>query len=227
MFEDDLLSKYLNKYSSTTTTSEESSQTTQDQYSPQTDYNANSGMSFDYDQDYSSKQNFTEQTSYDSVSMNVMEDEPEQSIMQIPSLNAPLIQKEEQAVNLVKKRTKIVFEARMKTIIAVFSVIVFCLMFVTIFNFIEANRIESQFASKQIEINNLQESISNSKLTYTLVSDDEYLKEWAGDNGFVDATEENTVVVNIGEFYEQEPDIEDIPSNWFNDVCEFFSRLFA
>ena len=219
MFEDDFFSKYS---STTTTTSEETSQET---YRPQTGYQAT--QSYDDDQDYSVTQNFTEQKSYNSVSSNTFEDEEQEQRFETPSLNAPVIQRSEPTVNLIKKRAKLIFETRMKTVIAVFSVIVACLLFISIFNFIQVGRIESQFASKQIEIASLEKSITDSKATYTLVSDDEYLKEWAATNEFVEADETNTIVVDISEFYQQPAGPEDIPSNWFNDVCEFLSRLFA
>ncbi|MBQ7917934.1 MAG: hypothetical protein IJ310_03870 [Clostridia bacterium] len=220
MFEDD----FFSKYSSTTTTSEETSQET---YRPQTDYSANS-QQFDDDQDYSVTQNFTEQKSYNSVSQNTFEEEDEQEQrFETPSLNAPVIQRSEPTVNLIKKRAKLVLETRMKIVVAVFSMLVACLLFISIFNFIQVGKIESQFASKQIEIAALEKSITDSKATYTLVSDDEYLRQWAETNEFVETNDTNTIVVDISEFYEQPAGPEAIQSNWFNDVCEFLSRLFA
>ena len=220
MFEDD----FFSKYSSTITTSEETSQET---YRPQTGYQSNTSR-FDDDQDYSVTQNFTEQKSYNSVSSNSFEEEEEvEQRFETPSLNAPVIQRSEPTVNLIKKRAKLVFETRMKIVVAVFSMIVACLLFISIFNFIQVGKIESQFASKQIEIASLEKSISDSKATYTLVNDDEYLRQWAETNEFVEANDTNTIVVDISKFYEQPAGPEDVPSNWFNDVCEFLSRLFA
>ena len=220
MFEDD----FFSKYSSTITTSEETSQET---YRPQTGYQSNTSR-FDDDQDYSVTQNFTEQKSYNSVSSNSFEEEEEvEQRFETPSLNAPVIQRSEPTVNLIKKRAKLVFETRMKIVVAVFSMIVACLLFISIFNFIQVGKIESQFASKQIEIASLEKSISDSKATYTLVNDDEYLRQWAETNEFVQADDTNTIVVDISKFYEQPAGPEDVPSNWFNDVCEFLSRLFA
>lgn len=226
MYDDDFYSNLLNKYSSTTTTQEQQTDFLgQETYRPQQDF-SNTGMSFDSDQDYSSTQNFTEQTSYEGHSQNVFE-EPVQETFEAPSLNAPIIYKEQPAVNLIKKRAKLILETRMKIVIAVFMVIVACLSFISIFNFVEANRIQSTFADKQIEINNLKQSITDSQATYTLVNDDEYLKLWAESNEFVDTNETNTIVVDISKFYEEEPAPEKIESNWFNDVCEFLSSLFA
>ena len=219
MFEDE----FFSKYTSTTTTSDETSQET---YRPQTSYTQ--AQSFDDDQDYSSAQNFTEQKSYNSVSQNTFEDdEEEQQVFQTPSLNAPVIQRSVPTVNLVKKRAKLVLETRMKTVIAVFAMIVACLLFVSIFNFIQVGKIEATFADKQIEIAALENSITASKTTYTLVSEEEYLRQWAETNEFVEANETNTIVVDLSQFYQEPAGPEAIPSNWFNDVCEFLSRLFA
>lgn len=220
MFEDD----FFSKYSSTTTTSEETSQET---YRPQTGYQAT--QSYDDDQDYSITQNFTEQKSYNSVSQNTFEEEEEveSQVFETPSLNAPVIQRSVPTVNLVKKRAKLILETRMKTVVAVFAMIVACLLFVSIFNFIQVGKIESTFADKQLEIAALESSISSSKATYTLVSEEEYLRQWAETNEFVEANDTNTIVVDLSQFYEEPAGPEEIPSNWFNDVCEFLSRLFA
>lgn len=223
MYDDDFLSNLMNKYSSTTTTEEQDVEEKQDTYRPSS--YSNPGMAYD-DQDYSSTQNFTEQKTYDSVSSNTFE-EPVQEKFEAPTLNAPMIKKEQPTVNLIKKRARLVFETRMKVVMAVLSMIVACLLFVTVFNFIEANRIQSTFADKQIEINNLKKSISDSKATYTLVSSDETLLDWAKNNGFEETNETNTIVVNFDEFYEQPAGPEKLESNWFNDVCEFLSSLFA
>lgn len=229
MFEDD----FFSKYSSTTTTSEETSQET---YRPQTDYSANS-QQFDDDQDYSVTQNFTEQKSYNSVSQNTFEEEDEQEQrFETPSLNAPVIQRSEPTVNLIKKRAKLVLETRMKIVVAVFSMLVACLLFISIFNFVQVGKIESQFASKQIEIANLENSLSvlNDKYAYETSNDGIRDKVTEYNNSvknkadeFVEVGSANTIVVDISEFYEQPAGPEAIQSNWFNDVCEFLSRLFA
>lgn len=223
MYDDDFLSSLMNKYSSTTTTEEQDVEEKQDSYRPSS--YSNPGMSYD-DQDYSSTQNFTEQKTYNSTSSNTFE-EPVQEKFEAPTLNAPMIKKEQPTVNLIKKRARLVFETRMKVVMAVFSMIVACLLFVTVFNFIEANRIQSTFADKQIEINTLKKSISDSKATYTLVSSEDKVFEWADNNGFDYPSDSNTIVVNFEEFYEQPAGPEKLESNWFNDVCEFLSSLFA
>ena len=61
---------------------------------------------------------------------------------------------------------------------------------------------------------------------YTLMSDDGFVKDAASNSGFVESTDSNTEILSYGEVY-SEPVIEELPSNWFNDVCDFFSNLFA
>ena len=224
--------EYLNNlfntdYSSTTTETETESQST---YSPQTDYSSNS-TTYERD-DYSSAQNFTEQQSYNPFTSSSMTETEQTS--KVSQMNTPMIEKSAPVVNLVKAKAKIRLETRMKIVLSVFSVIVACLLFVSVFNFISASKIESTFFAKQQQINSLEQSILQSKNEYTLVTSDEFINEWADNQ----RTEDNKKVyydkqdgvnsfkININEIYEEEV-LQEVPTNWFNDVCEFFSKLFA
>ena len=217
----DYLNSLFGGVSSTTTENETEQQTT---YSPQTDYSSSPYSSSYERDDYSSAQNYTEQQTYNPTTSTSFDYSSEQK--QVSAMDTPLIEKSTPAVNLIKTQAKIRLETRMKIVLSVFMVIVACLTFISIYNFVEAGRIRSTFADKEIQIKNLEESISSSKGTYTLVSDDEYIRQWAEDNNYVVKNDQNTATIYLEEMYE-EPTIQDIPSNWFNDVCEFFSRLFA
>ena len=216
---DYLNSLFNTDYSSTTTTETETE--SQSTYSPQTDYSSSSSYERD---DYSSAQNFTEQQTYESTSSNLFTETEKQT--RVSQMNTPMIEKSAPVVNLVKSRARIRLETRMKIVLRVFSVIVACLLFVSVFNFISASRLQSTFANKQQQINNLEQSISAAKNTYKLVTSEDEIEKWAESEGYVIKDETNSVVINIGEVYEEET-IQDVPSNWFNDVCEFFSKLFA
>lgn len=216
---------YLNNlfntdYSSTTTTETETE--SQSTYSPQTDYSSNSTYERD---DYSSSQNFTEQQSYNPFTSNSFtETEQKTSVSQ---MNTPMIEKSAPVVNLVKSRARVVLETRMKIVLSVFSVIVACLLFVSVFNFISASKIEASFLGKQQQINSLEQSILASESSYNLVSSEDYVENWADNNDYVEKQEGvNSFTINIDEIYEEEV-IQEVPSNWFNNVCEFFSKLFA
>ena len=111
-------------------------------------------------------------------------------------------------------------------VLAMFVAIVSALMFVSIFNFVNAGRINASLAEKQITIAELQASISDLKSEYNKMTDDGYLMGEASNSGFVESNSSNTTVLEYGETY-AEPVIEELPSNWFNDVCDFFSNLFA
>ena len=218
--------EYLNNlfntdYSSTTTTETETE--SQSTYSPQTDYSSNSTI-YERD-DYSSAQNFTEQQSYNPFTSSSMTESEQTS--KVSQMNTPMIEKSAPVVNLVKAKAKIRLETRMKIVLSVFSVIVACLLFVSVFNFISASKIESTFFAKQQQINSLEQSILASEGSYDLVSSDEYVDDWAGKNGYVDKQDGvNSFKININEIYEEEV-LQEVPTNWFNDVCEFFSKLFA
>ena len=217
-----LNSLFNNDYSSTTVADTENEIENQTTYSPQSDYSSQTSM-YERD-DYSSAQNYTEQTSYESISSNLFS-EP-QTQVKTSSMNTPMIERSAPVVNLVKSKARIRLETRMKIVLSVFSVIVACLLFISIFNFISAHKIEASFLGKQQQINNLEQSILEAKNSYNSVTSEEYIDNWAKVEGFKDKNEENTIVVKLGEFYE-EPVVEEVPTNWFNNVCEFFSKLFA
>ena len=217
---DYLNSLFNTDYSSTTTETE----STTDQ---QTTYGTQTGFSIPtYERDdYSSTQNFTEQQSYDSTSSNRFSDIETQSV-KVSQMQTPMIEKSAPVVNLVKSRARIRLETRMKIVLSVFSIIVACLLFVSIFNFISANRLQSTFEGKQQQINNLEQSISDAKKAYKLVTNEDYVKSWAENENYVVKDDTNSIVIKVGEVY-QESTVQEVPSNWFNDVCEFFSKLFA
>ena len=205
--------------SSSTTTTQTEEQTS---YSPQTEFSPFGG-GYEKD-DYSSAQNFTEQQSYNTPSNSLFGDV--QETRKVSQMNTPMIEKGAEVVNLVKSQSKIRLETRMKVVLSVFSVIVACLLFITIFNFIQARRIESQFASKQVQINQLEQDILNGHASYTWIDDEAQLRKRAVDAGFTDKNAANTMKIPLSEMYVENV-VEEIPSNWFNDICEFFSKLVA
>lgn len=227
MFDDDLFSMFNNNYTATDTEEESSSTST---YSPssyeqpsQTTYNPYMSDN-SYQDDYSTAQNYEEQSSYDSSVRSVEPERTEQRV--ISQMHTPVIRREQETVVLTKTKAKIYLQARMKIVIAMFITIVSALLFVSIFNFVNAAKINASLAEKQITINALQESISHMKGEYNTMTDDGYMKQEASNSGFVESTDSNTTVLEYGEVY-TEPVIEELPSNWFNDVCDFFSNLFA
>ncbi len=227
MFDDDLFSMF-NNYTSTTDTEEETSSTST--YNPssyteptQTSYNPYASDN-SYQDDYSVAQNYEEQSSYNSGVRNIETEKTEQRVFS--PMQTPMIKKEQEAVVLTKTKSKVYLQARMKIILAMFITIVSALLFVSIFNFVNAGRINASLAEKQITIEELQASITSLKGEYNKMTDDGYLKGEASNSGFVESTDSNTTVLEYGEIY-TEPVIEELPSNWFNDVCDFFSNLFA
>jgi cell division protein FtsL len=230
MYDDDLFSLY-NSFNTTTTTDEDEEQSVSS-YNPSsygsttTSYNPYS-TDTGYQDDYSVTPNYEEQSSYESASRNEEQAVSQQSTF--VKMQAPMIQQEEKAVVLTKTKQKIYLQARMKIVLAMFVTIVCALMFVSVYNFACVGRINASIADKQIEIEDLKASISALQNTYNEVSDEGNLMDKAttptaeGGLGFV---ETSPVSLEVGEIY-TEPVIEDLPSNWFNDVCDFLSGLFA
>lgn len=230
MYDDDIFN-YLNNNSSSTVTennTETDTSTGQDTgYSSQTNLNPYSSQG-EYD-DYSVNPNYTSEQSYNPT-YNQTTVEPDQSTKSANTritMQMPTIKKDETpVVNLVKSRQKIELKGRMKIVLAMFTIILASLVFVTFYNFISANQIRNTFAGKQQEISSLEASISKLYAEYNYLDSDEQIKKLAEKEGYVDITDENTVTVSVGEEH-YETTIKDLPSNWFNDVCEFFSRLFG
>ncbi len=225
----------LSNNASTTTTTEQENQTGYNQSYNQTGYNqqtySSSTPSYNSwldDDDYSTRQNFEEQQSYNSSTSSYntdMSSNSENEVFEVRQMEAPMIKKEQPAVNLIKKRQRIELGARMKMVVAVFSVIVAALLTAIIWNFAAASSMKASFASKQAEITALNESINGLKQEYNLLSDDAQIKIKAQNEGYVDANDNNTIVVDFKSYYADEV-VEELPSNWFNDVCDFLAGLF-
>ena len=227
MYDDDFYS-ILNSLAGNTTTTTE--QKTEQQTTTTPTYSAPSTPSYSPladDDDYSVNQNYEEQKSYNSVNQSYEDStETTNNVFEVRQMSAPMIKKEEPTVNLIKKRQRIELGARMKIIASMFAVIVATLIFAIVWNFASAASMKATFAEKQVEINALTQSIMGLKEEYTLLSDDEQIKTKAENEGYVESTDDNTIVVDFDSYYAEQA-IEDVPSNWFNDVCDFFSRLFA
>ena len=216
MYENDDFFKMLNSYTAT------ENQTEQQQFddSPQTNRGFEQERS-PYVDDYSTKQNFEEETSYNSFERNEELQQTEQS--NVRQMDKPTILRQEKAVNLIKKRERIYISPRLK-IAAVFCAIIFAaLIFATIWNFASASVLQASFAGKEAQINEINQSINELRVEYNELSKlgDEAL------SGYVSKVENvNSFTLSMEDYY-IEPEIEKLPSNWFNDVCEFFSKLFA
>lgn len=232
MFDDDLYTSLLNSLGTTTTETEEESQNTttyNPSYGSTTTYNPYS-TDTSYQDDYSVTPNYEEQSSYEYASRNEETVTTQQS--NFVKMHTPTIKQEEKAVVLTKTKQKIYLQARMKIVLAMFVTIVCALLFVSVYNFAYIGKINASIADKQIEIEELKASISALKNTYNEVSDEGNLIDKAttpkteGGLGFVESTNSNTAILKVGEIY-TEPVIEELPSNWFNDVCDFLSGLFA
>ena len=231
MFDDNFFSMLnsLGSNSSTTTeTEQETNQTTS--YGPQTSYSPYTAVQDEpYQDDYSTTQNYTEQQSYNTVGQNYdVEEQESESVQQytVRQMDSPTIIKEKPAVNLTKNVQRIELHARMKIVIAMFSVIVATLLFAIVWNFASAAKMRATFAGKEQEIAQLQESILGLKSEYTSLDNDELIKLKAENEGYVDQNVDNTIDVEVKKIYE-ETAVEDLPSNWFNDVCDFLSGIFS
>lgn len=217
MYNDDDLFNMLNSYTTTETENDTSYQDTQ---TPQS-----SGV-FEqqknpYVDDYTTKQNYEAQTSYNSPETDESFDTIKQT--NTKQMNTPTIKQAEKTVNLIKKREKLYLSPRLKNAAIVLAVIMVALVFATIWNFAWSARVNADFASKQAQINEISQSINELKIEYNGLTDVGDMSSF----GYVEKVDgQNSFTFSLDEFY-TEPEIEKLSSNWFNDVCEFFSKIFA
>ncbi len=223
MYED--LFNMFNIGSTTTETEQETSTTSVPSYNPA--YNPYSND--DDSDDYSVRPNYEEQKSYNSTNSNYSVDEDEQERKErtlVGQMATLTIKKDEPTVNLIKKRQRIELQARMKILISMFAVIVASLLFAIAWNFVSVGQMKATFAGKQQEITSLQESIMGLKNEYSSLSDVEKVESEAIDAGYEKIDDTNKINVDIDEVYDDHT-INEMPSNWFNDVCEFLSGIFS
>lgn len=218
-------------YSPTSTTVEERYDMPKQQYeypSKTTIQEVQKNYDFETD-DYSVNSNFAEQTNYD-IKSKVQSFQEHEQINQ--AFFRPLdIQKkeekkeEQQQVALTKSKQRLYLGGRMKIVISSFIIILLSLIVASAWNFVALGRINSSLCEKEITIGELQSSISSLYEEYNLLDSDENLKKLAEEAGFVEVTDDNTKSINLSDMY-KEVKVTEIPSNWFNNVCEFLSNLF-
>lgn len=197
----------------------ETETTSQATQTVQTDFNYETE-----EDDYSLKSNFTEQSNYEIKQQEVSSVREETSQTSYSPMNMPLIeQKVEQSLEQSKR---IELSARMKVVLASFIVIVSSLMFATIWNFIAVAKINSTLLANQETVSSLKVSIKDLTEEYNLLGDEETIKDIAKGDNFVDSDDNNTVEISLENMF-TEPEVPDVPSNWFNDVCNFLTTLFS
>ncbi len=222
---------FLNSLGSTTVTDNETQQSQQEttSYSPNSSYNNYTDVSKGTYDDYSMTQNYAEEQTYNPTYNTNFDDNYTAEPVQVKKpyrMETPTIRKDETpVVNLVKTKHKIELQARMKIVIAMFSVIMSLLLFVSVYNFVYANKLKASFADKQTEISTLQADISKLVNEYNNYSDS--VKDTAAEKGYVDITDENTMSIKLGEFHEEQVVESNLPSGWFNKVCDFLSGIFS
>lgn len=183
-------------------------------------------VSTDYetdDGDYSLQPHYTEQTNYEMKSHNdsVLKQDTSKVYQ---AIDMPLIEKQES--ESVAEYTKINLSARMKVVLASFIIIVTSLMFATIWNFVLVSKINATMAQNQSIVSDLKVSIKDLTDEYDLLGDEETIKNIAKSENFVEADDTNSVEISLDDMFTEQT-VEDVPSNWFNDVCNFMTSLFS
>ena len=205
----------------TSTTTEDGYTQTESQTQEQTSY---SPYSSPYADDYSVTGNYQGQSSYETT--NDYEESQSTDTFAETSYQIPTIARSEEAVSLTKTKQKIYLSTRLKLIATCFAIIMASLVFVSAWNFVYANKIKSQIALNETEISALESRISSLSNEYNLINDDGYMHEQALEAGYEDSSSQNTFYLQADTATETTKTYK-LSSNWFNDVCEFLSGLFA
>ena len=206
----------------TSTTTDDNYTQTGNQTDTQTTYSPYSSSS--YADDYSVQGNYQGQSSYETT--NNYEEAQTTETYASTNYQIPTIAHEEQAVALTRTKQRIYLSTRLKLIVSCFAIIMASLVFVSAWNFISANQIKSQIALNETEISALETRISNLVDEYNMINDESYMHQQAIEAGYEDSSETNTFYLQADSASETTREYK-LPSNWFNDVCEFLSSLFA
>ncbi len=190
----------------------------------ETNVETNKNYDFETD-DYSVDSNFKEETGYDIKNKVQSFSEHEQetfSFFKPINIERKTVNEQEQ-VALTRMKQRFYLGGRMKIVLSTFIVIMVSLMVAIIWNFTQLARLNTSITEKEIQINELQNSISNMNEEYKFT--EENTKMLAEASGYVQVTDENTKFIQLGEMHtEAKP--ASIPSNWFNDVCNFLIKVF-
>ena len=196
-----------------------------DQYTTSSTQQTEQQTNFNYEtdeNDYSLNSNFVEQTNYEikTGENNTISAESNNDFMPI---NMQII--EQKTESDTEFDSQVNLSARMKVVLASFIIIVCSLMFATVWNFVLAAKLNDTMLQNQTTISDLKISIKNLGEEYNVLGDEETIREIAKDSNFVQSDDTNTVEISFDEMF-TEPTVPDVPSNWFNDVCNFITSLF-
>lgn len=186
----------------------------------------NSNIDFETD-DYSVNSNFKEETGYNLKNKTQTLNESEDATFSFfKPINIERVKyKDQEQVNLTKTIQKFHIGGRMKIVLSSFIVIMVSLLVAIVWNFTQLARLNTSISEKEIAINELQNSISNLSDEYKLLDSEESTKQVAEAAGYVEISGENSKIVSLDDMYTEAKPAE-VPSNWFNDVCNFLSHVF-
>jgi cell division protein FtsL len=172
--------------------------------------------------DYSLNSNFVEQTNYQIKSGEGSIISQDNASAYKP-INMPLIEKKIEETIEVSKQINL--SARMKIVLVSFAIILCSLMFATVWNFVLAAKLNDAMMQNQVTISDLKVSIKSLTDEYNVLGDEETIREIAESSNFVESNDTNTFEILLDDMF-LEPIPPEVPTNWFDDVCDFITSLF-
>ena len=166
--------------------------------------------------DYSVNQNFEEQSGYDIRRTQIFSRNPET----LRPIEMPLVDRK-----IRSEQNVVHIGMRLKIILSAFVIIMASLIFATAWNFSMVSKMKAEPEVSEKTISELQVVVQNLTSELESLTDEETIRELANEKGYVPANENNKITLTLDEMYEEQI-IPEVPSNWFNDVCNFVSSIF-
>ncbi|MBQ9790774.1 MAG: hypothetical protein IJW24_04215 [Clostridia bacterium] len=136
----------------------------------------------------------------------------------------PNVERRAHVVSAPESTAKIKIRARGKIAITVYSIILVALITFAIYNAVAIGALKGEVDAKnQTYISQLAD-INALQVQYNELGLDETIMNKAGENGFIQSTENDIVRVSKVEMDQREET--EVETNWFEDLCQFLSGLF-
>ena len=119
---------------------------------------------------------------------------------------------------------KIRLNARGKIMATVFGVIVCFLIAFMVYNAVTISRLSNSLEYLEAERVSRSAEVAQKEVVYQSITTDDYFKSVVGSGGFSERPVGSDVEISL----QQRPEISSPKesTNWFNNICEFFSNLF-
>ena len=162
---------------------------------------------------------FEVQKNYSFGADDDIQTEEQTRIMAMPS-----VMRKTRVLETPETEGKIKIRARGKIAITVYSIILVALIAFSIYNAVAINALQGDVALKNQTYISALADINALQAEYNELGLDETIFNKAGQNGFIQSTENDIVRVSKVEMDSREK--VEVETNWFEELCQFLSGIF-